>query len=86
MLLRHLGQDELQIYARNMFAFSLLILYLRFLEAFLFLELTGTPVIMLKEMVTYLFRKLLIFVHKQSMIKIEDQRHLYNHHFYNSIP
>lgn len=50
MLLRHLGQDELQIYARNMFAFSLLILYLRFLEAFLFLELTGTPVIMLIEM------------------------------------
>lgn len=50
MLLRHLGQDEMQMFARNMFALSLLILYLRFLEVFLIWKPTGTTIIMLKEM------------------------------------
>lgn len=57
MFLRHLGQDEMQIYARNMFAFYLLILYLRFLEVFLILKQTGTTIIMIIEMVP-------IFVYK----------------------
>lgn len=54
MFLRHLCQDERQILARNMFALSLLILYLRFLEVFLIVKSTGTTIIMIIEMVLIL--------------------------------
>lgn len=51
LCLRHLLQSEGQIYTRNMFALSLLFMYLRFLETFLISEKAGTIVIMIKEMV-----------------------------------
>lgn len=50
LFLRHLCQVERQIYARNMFSLSLLILYLRFLEVFLIFKSTGTTIIMIIEM------------------------------------
>lgn len=55
LFLRHLCQVERQIYARNMFSLSLLILYLRFLEVFLIFKSTGTTIIMIIEMVPFLF-------------------------------
>lgn len=51
LCLRQLLQSEGQIYTRNMFALSLLFMYLRFLETFLISEKAGTIVIMIKEMV-----------------------------------
>lgn len=55
LFLRHLSQSEGQIYARNMFAMSLLFIYLRVLEVFLIFKNTGTTVIMIKEMVPIFF-------------------------------
>lgn len=52
---REFLQSEGQIYARNMFALSLLFMYLRFLETFLITEKTGTIVIMIIEMVPIFF-------------------------------
>lgn len=51
LCLRQLLQSEGQIYTRNVFALSLLFMYLRFLETFLISEKAGTIVIMIKEMV-----------------------------------
>lgn len=55
LFLRYVSQSEGQIYARNMYAISLLFIYLRFLEIFLNLKDVGTTVIMIKEMVPILF-------------------------------
>lgn len=51
LFLRHVYQDEPHTYARNMFALSLLIMYFRFLEAFLISRTIGPTLIMIKEMV-----------------------------------
>lgn len=53
--LREFLQSEGQIYARNMFALSLLFMHLRFLETFLTTKKTGTIVIMIIEMVPIFF-------------------------------
>lgn len=55
LFLRYVSQSEGQIYARNMYAISLLFIYLRFLEIFLVLKGVGTTVIMIKEMVPIFF-------------------------------
>ena len=53
MFVRHLRPSEEYNAARRMFSLSLLVMYLRFLEAFLVYKRSGTTVIMIKEMVTY---------------------------------
>lgn len=55
LFLRHFLQSDGQQYARNMFAFSLLFMYLRFYETFLIYKIPGTTVIMVKEMVPIVF-------------------------------
>lgn len=62
LCLRQLLQSEGQIYTRNMFALSLLFMYLRFLETFLISEKAGTIVIMIKEMLKDLWRFILIIL------------------------
>lgn len=59
---REFLQSEGQIYARNMFALSLLFMYLRFLETFLITEKTGTIVIMIIEMLKDLWRFIVIIM------------------------
>lgn len=52
LFIRHLDQEtETHTYARNMFALSLLFLYLRFLGVFLIWKRTGIPIIMIIKMV-----------------------------------
>lgn len=53
LLVRHLRPSEEYNAARRMYSLSLLVMYLRFLEAFLVYKRSGTTVIMIKEMVTY---------------------------------
>lgn len=53
LVLRQILQDDWQTYTRNMFALSLLFIYLRFLEAFLYWKTTGIAVIMILQMVTF---------------------------------
>lgn len=50
-IVRHFYIDETFTIARRMFALSLLVMYLRFLEVFLMFKKIGLTIIMIKEMV-----------------------------------
>lgn len=54
---RHLYQDESHVIARNLFALSLLVMYLRFLEVFLIHHKMGPTLMMIKEMVFFFWRE-----------------------------
>lgn len=51
LFVRHFYIDETFTIARRMFALSLLVMYLRFLEVFLMFKKIGLTIIMIKEMV-----------------------------------
>lgn len=51
LFVRHFYIDEKFTIARRMFALSLLVMYLRFLEVFLMFRKIGLTIIMIKEMV-----------------------------------
>lgn len=51
LFVRHFYNDENFLIARRMFALSLLVMYLRFLEVFLIHRTLGPTLIMIKEMV-----------------------------------
>lgn len=51
LFVRHFYIDETFTIARRMFALSLLVMYLRFLEVFLMFRKIGLTIIMIKEMV-----------------------------------
>lgn len=55
VFVRHLYPDESHAIARNLFALSLLVMYLRFLEVFLVHQEMGPTLMMIKEMVFLLF-------------------------------
>lgn len=55
LIVRHSHEDETLVIARNLFAFSLLVMYLRFLEVFLIFKALGPKLMMIKEMVYILF-------------------------------
>lgn len=57
LFVRHFHPSEEFTIARRMFSLSLLIMYLRFLEAFLMSRRLGPTLIMIKEMVRYTFEK-----------------------------
>lgn len=52
-IVRHSHEDETHVIARNLFAFSLLVMYLRFLEVFLIFRALGSKLMMIKEMVYF---------------------------------
>lgn len=54
LILRHSYEDETHVLARNAFALSLLVMYLRFLEVFLIHKTLGPILMMIKEMVIFL--------------------------------
>lgn len=62
LLLRHFSGDTTFTVARRMFALSLLVMYLRFLEAFLISQKLGPTLIMIKDMLEDLFGFLFIAV------------------------
>lgn len=53
LIVRHSYEDETHVTARNLFAFSLLVTYLRFLEVFLIFRVVGPKLMMIKEMVLF---------------------------------
>lgn len=55
LFLRHFYEDETHTAARHIFALSLLVMYLRFLEVFLIHRTMGPTIIMIKEMVFLAF-------------------------------
>lgn len=70
LFVRHFYIDETFTIARRMFALSLLVMYLRFLEVFLMFRKIGLTIIMIKEMVKCLILRQmsLIFVLKQTVL------------------
>lgn len=62
LIVRHSYEDETHVTARNLFAFSLLVTYLRFLEVFLIFRVVGPKLMMIKEMLKDLFIFLIIAV------------------------
>lgn len=58
LFVRHFYVDETFTIARRMFALSLLVMYLRFLEAFLIHRTLGPTLIMIKEMVCAFYIRL----------------------------
>lgn len=54
LTIRHLIGNETHVFARNVFALSLLVMYLRFLEVFLIYRILGPTLMMIKEMVFFL--------------------------------
>lgn len=54
LIVRHSHEDETHNVARHLFAFSLLVMYLRFLEVFLIHKTLGPILMMIKEMVIFL--------------------------------
>lgn len=67
LFVRHFHPSEEFTIARRMFSLSLLIMYLRFLEAFLMSRRLGPTLIMIKEMVRYDFEEkydnLIVFIY-----------------------
>lgn len=55
VFVRYFYQDESHTIARNLFALSLLVMYLRFLQVFLVHKKMGPTLMMIKEMVWYFF-------------------------------
>lgn len=62
LTIRHLIGNETHVFARNVFALSLLVMYLRFLEVFLIYRILGPTLMMIKEMLKDLLIFLLIVV------------------------
>lgn len=60
LFVRHFYIDETFIIARRMFALSLLVMYLRFLEVFLMFRKIGLTIIMIKEMLSDLINFLAV--------------------------
>lgn len=57
LTIRHLIGNETHVFARNVFALSLLVMYLRFLEVFLIYRILGPTLMMIKEMVFFFINK-----------------------------
>lgn len=53
LIVRHSYEDETHVIARNTFSFSLLVMYLRFLEVFIINKILGPMLMMIKEMVIF---------------------------------
>lgn len=80
LFLRYVSQSEGQIYARNMYAISLLFIYLRFLEIYLMLKGVGTTVIMIKEMLKDLVQFVYIILFVVSGVGIYYHANLWPDH------
>lgn len=73
LFVRHFYIDETFTIARRMFALSLLVMYLRFLEVFLIHRKMGPTLIMIKEMVNIFFNHylfLFISIFNNTSLKI----------------